>query len=112
MAQCFGREYDRVVIELAQIFGRSFLQRFRTTIRKSHAAGIRARGVGGQVASAVGRADLEPGEAVESSLEDQVRERDRRVERIADDVGEAAAASQPLHLIFEGTLDRFPGLKI
>src|SRR5712671_2232406 len=96
MAQRFGREDDRIVVELAQVLGRPFLQRLRTTVRKSHAAGIRSRGVGGQVAAAVGRADLEPGEAVERSFEDQVRERDRRLERIADDVGQAAAASQPL----------------
>src|SRR5882672_10163180 len=96
MAQRFGREDDRVVVELAQIFGRSFLQRLRTTIRESRAACVRARGVGGEVTAAVSRADLEAGKAVERSLEDQVRERNRRVERIADDVAEAPAASEPL----------------
>src|SRR6266581_388779 len=96
MAERFGREDDRVVIELAQVLGRSLLRRFRAAIRESHAACVRARGVGGQVASAVGRADLEAGEAVERSLEDQVRERDRGVERIADDVAQTAVASQPL----------------
>ena len=44
----------------------------------------------------MGRADPEPGKPVERSLEDQVRERNRRVERIADDVAQAPAASQPL----------------
>src|SRR2546426_31478 len=47
-------------------------------------------------ASGVSRADLEPREAVQRSLEDQVRERDRRVERIADDVAQSAVALQPL----------------
>src|SRR5882762_7940922 len=96
MAQRLGCEDDRVVIELAQIFGRSFLRRLRTTIRESHAACVRARGVGGEVTAAVSRADLEAGKAVERPFEDQVRERNRRVERIADDVAEAPVASEPL----------------
>jgi hypothetical protein len=42
--------------------------------------------VGRQVAAAVGGADLEPGEAIQRALKDQVRERDGGVERVADDV--------------------------
>ena len=40
-------------------------------------------------------ADLEAGEAVERALEDQVRQRDRRFERVADRVGQQAVAGEP-----------------
>src|SRR5882757_244713 len=40
--------------------------------------------------------DLEPGKAIERSLEDQVGERDRGLERIADRVAEPAIAREPL----------------
>src|SRR5439155_20102568 len=53
---------------------------------------VRARGVRRQVATAVRGADLEPREPVERALEDQVRERDRGVERIADHVRQPAVA--------------------
>jgi hypothetical protein len=39
--------------------------------------------------------DLEAGEAVERAFQYQVRQRDRRLDRVADDVVEAAAALQP-----------------
>ena len=42
------------------------------------------------------RADLQAGKAIERALEDQVRERDGGVERIADDVGEIAVALKPV----------------
>ena len=40
----------------------------------------------------MGGADLEPGKAVERAFEDQVRERDGGLERIADDIVEPAVA--------------------
>ena len=40
-------------------------------------------------------ADLQAGEAVERALEDQVRQRDRGLQRVADRVGQQAAAGQP-----------------
>src|SRR5690348_9332372 len=53
----------------------------------------------------MGAADLETGELVERSLEDQVRQRDRRFERVADDVGEPAAALEPTaRFEFRGSL--------
>src|SRR6516225_11142628 len=39
--------------------------------------------------------DLEPGEAVERALEDQMRQRDRGFERVADRVGQEPAALEP-----------------
>ena len=40
-------------------------------------------------------ADLEAREAVERALEDQVRQRDRGFERVADRVGQEAVAAEP-----------------
>ena len=40
-------------------------------------------------------ADLQAGEAVERALEDQVRQRDRGLQRVADGVGQQAAAAEP-----------------
>ena len=39
--------------------------------------------------------DLQPGKAVERALEDQVRQRDRGFQRVADRVGQQAAAGEP-----------------
>src|SRR5260221_5514905 len=39
--------------------------------------------------------DLEAGKAVERAFEDQVRQRDRGLERVSDGVGQQAAATQP-----------------
>ena len=41
------------------------------------------------------RADLQAGEAIQRALEDEVRQRDRRLERVADRVREQAVAIQP-----------------
>src|ERR1700716_3068322 len=41
------------------------------------------------------RADLQTGKTIERSLVDQMRERQRRVERIADGVGQFAIAAEP-----------------
>src|SRR5262249_52869573 len=57
---------------------------------------VRARRVGGQEAAAVSRADLQPREAVQRALEDQMRERYRRVERVANRVRQPAVALQSL----------------
>src|SRR5262249_4207939 len=55
-----------------------------------------AGGVGGKEATAVRRADLELRKAIERALEDQVRERDRRVERITNRVRQPAVAPEAL----------------
>src|ERR1700738_3975359 len=63
--------------------------------RRRRASGGKTIGsprVGGQEAPAVGRADLEAGEAVEGALEDEVRERDGGLERVADHVVEEPVA--------------------
>src|SRR5262245_35308562 len=74
MPHRFRCEYDGIVIELPQVFGRVFLERHRcTAVGKSRANSVRSRSVRAQMAAAMGRANLEPGKAVERSFEDQVR---------------------------------------
>src|SRR5262244_847598 len=97
VAQRLRREDQRVVVHRSEIFGRPLLQRdSRVHVGGDAQAVVRARGVRGEVAAAVGRADLQPREAIERALEDQVRERDGRVERIADRVREPAVALEAL----------------
>src|SRR5262249_17423317 len=99
VAQRLRREDQRVVVHRSEIFGRPLLQRDSRVHVGGERGGEgeavgRARGVRGEVAAAVGRADLQPREAIERALEDQVRERDGRVERIADRVREPAVAPE------------------
>src|SRR5207244_8447175 len=53
-----------------------------------------APGVGRQIAAAVRGAELESREAVERALVDEMRERERGLERVPDGVVEAAVALQ------------------
>ena len=89
------REDDGVVVELAQVLGGLLLERARAAVGEGGEDRVGPRAVGGQIAAAVGRADLEPGEAVQRALEDQVRERDGGLQGIADGVGEHAVALEP-----------------
>src|SRR5262245_229309 len=57
---------------------------------------IHARGVGGQKAAAMGAADLQVRELVERALEDEMHQRKRGLERIADDVAKRARALHAL----------------
>src|ERR1700682_5185620 len=57
---------------------------------------ITARGVGAEIAAAMRGNDLEAREAVERSLEDQMLQGNRGVERIADGVRQPAIALEAL----------------
>ena len=73
MPQRLGGEHERVVVQLTQVLRRLLLEPDTRVHLRVDAQGIvRARRVRRQVAAAVGRAELEPGEAIERSLEDQV----------------------------------------
>jgi len=66
MPQLLRGEDQRVVVHLAQILGRLFLQLHASVhVRRHPQAVVGARRVGGQTAAAVDRADLELGEAIE-----------------------------------------------
>src|SRR5262245_18708679 len=58
------------------------------------ARGFSPTEIRGQVAAGVRAADTKPGEFVERAVEDQSREEVGRLERVADDVAEVAAAAQ------------------
>src|SRR5207237_7562168 len=62
---------------------------------EGHAALIRAGGVGGQIPAGMSRADLEPGIVIERSFENQMRQSDRRFERVADNVVQPAVPFEP-----------------
>src|SRR4029077_6572274 len=87
VAQRFGREDQRVVIELAQVLRRFLLQLHRrAAVGEGDADLVRAIGVRGEIAAAVRRAELETREAVERALVDEMRERKRGLERVPDGV--------------------------
>src|ERR1700737_1134726 len=78
--------------------------RGRSAVREGRAYCIRAVGIGRQKAAAMRGADLQAREAVERALEDKVRQCDRGFERVADRVGqEAAAVEAPARLQFPGS---------
>src|SRR6266567_415369 len=99
VAHRFGREHDVVVVQLPEILRGLLLEwpvlGAGASIGEGQAALIGAPRVRGEVAAAVRSADLEPGEAIERSLEDQVRERDGRLERVADHVRQQTVALEP-----------------
>src|SRR5438132_2979399 len=99
VAHRFGREHDVVVVQLPEILRGLLLEwpvlGAGASIGEGQTALIGAPRVRGEVAAAVRGADLEPGEAIERSLEDQVRERDGRLERVADHVRQQAVALEP-----------------
>src|SRR5437763_10206629 len=71
VTQRLGREDDRVVVHLAHVLGRPLLQRPGLALREGRLHGVGPIHVRRKVATAVRRADLEPGELVERALEDQ-----------------------------------------
>ena len=97
MADRLGREDQRIEIDLLEILRRRLLEldvgiaAFGT----DQAGMVRTIGVGRQEAAAMGGDHFEPGKAIERALEDEMRERDRRLQRIADRVAEPAVAGEP-----------------
>src|SRR5579864_326670 len=85
-------------MELLQVLARSLRERdiLIAEALADIAGMIRPRGVSGKVAAAMRRDDLEAGKPVERALEDQMLERDRRLQRVADGVGKPAIALEAL----------------
>src|SRR5262245_34204444 len=92
MTQPLAGEDERVEVHLFQVLGRLLLQRFRAGGREGDATLIRSRGVGRQVSATMRGADLQVRKLVQRTFEDQMRQRDRRLERIADDVAQETVA--------------------
>src|SRR6185437_10169161 len=84
-------EDDGVEIELFEIARRLAFDD-AAAIRTRAMRVIHARGIGGQEAAAMGHADLEPRIGIEHAAEDEMADRDRRVQGIADDVDEVMVA--------------------
>src|SRR6516162_572689 len=100
MAHSFGPEHDRVEVELLEVLRGCLLD---GTVR---AAGAKV-GPGGtpevptpdvrrQKAAGMCSDDFEPRELVKSALEDEMRQGDRRLERIADDIAQISIALETL----------------
>src|SRR5262245_12269520 len=94
VAERFGREYQRIEIELFEIVARPLLQLdVRVAILWRNEAGMVAtRRVGAEIAAAMRGDDLQARETVERSFEDQMLQSYRRIERIADGVRQPAVA--------------------
>jgi len=60
--------------------------------RSSPAERIRPAAVGRQISARMGSADFQPGKSIQGSLENQVGEKDRRFQRIADGIAQTAFA--------------------
>src|SRR5260370_36144153 len=98
MADRLGGEDQGVKIDLLEIFRRLLCKlHVRVAALGTDQAGmIRTIGVGGQEAAAMGSNHSEPGKAIERAFENEMRERNRGLQRIADGVEEPAIAVKPL----------------
>src|SRR5207244_2272496 len=65
-------------------------------LRADQAGMVRTVGVRRQESAAMGRDHLQPGKAIEGAFKDQMRERNRRLQRVADRVDEPAIAREAL----------------
>src|ERR1700759_3733017 len=94
MPQSLRREHHSVEIKLVQIFRWLFLQRdiWIAILRRHEAGVVVARGVGAEIAAAMGSEDLETREAIKRPLEEQMLQGDVSVEWIADCVRQPAVA--------------------
>src|SRR5262245_54194579 len=96
MPQAFVVKDHRVDEELfPEVLARLLLEGFAVGTAAAAAAAQRVRPprVRGEISAGMRRADLESGESIEGALEDQVREKHCRFERVANRV-----AQQPLAL--------------
>src|SRR3954470_17909042 len=95
MPQALGGEDERVEIELLQIVAWRVLVGAGAVRGKGEAAVVETAGIRGQEPTAVRGADLQARKPIEGAFEDQVRDRDRRLERVADDIREEPVALDP-----------------
>src|SRR5262249_23558351 len=90
LGELVGREYDGVEIDFLEIAGRRVRQ-VAVRIRARAPGVIDAAAVSGEIAAAVRGKNLQLGMPFEHAVEDQVVQRDGRVERVADHVVEVEA---------------------
>ena len=81
------REHHRVEIDLLQVFGRRLGQLVGDVGARAPSV-IDAARIAAEIAAAVHGEDLQVRVALQHAVEDQVVQRDRGIERVADHVGE------------------------
>src|SRR5687767_994153 len=95
MPQAFVRKHHRIDQDLlAEVFARE-LGAGAVAAAKRSAGRVRPPQVRWQIASGVGRADTHTREAVQRSLDDQMGQRDGRLQRVADGVAQASSRAVP-----------------
>src|SRR5215475_1252397 len=106
MAHAFRPEHARVVVELLEVLGWCLLdgavRAAGAKVGPGGAPEIPTPDVGRQEATGVCSDDFEARELVESALEDEMRQGDSRLERIADDVAQISIALEPMAKLHGG----------
>src|SRR5207253_5984736 len=90
-----AREHERIEIQLLQVLRRALVECLRALLGKRETAVIGSVGVRWKVAASVSRTDLESWKSIQGSLEDQMRKRNRRGQRISNHVSQDTVALQP-----------------
>src|ERR1700739_546254 len=98
MTDRLGREDQGIEIDLLEVFRRLLLERDSgvATLGTDQAGMIRTIGVGREVPAAMRGDHFQSRKTIERALENKMRERDRRLQRIADGIGEPAITGQSL----------------
>src|SRR5260370_37902112 len=98
MADRLGRENQGIEIYLLEIVRRMFreLHVRVAAVGATHASMVATISIGAQETATVSGNHFQPGKAIKRALEDKVRERDGRLQRIADRVAEPAVAGESL----------------
>src|ERR1700747_631697 len=98
MADRLGREDQRIEIDLLEIFRRLLLELdvWIAALGADQTGVVRPVGIGRQEAAAVRTNHFQAGKAIERSLENQVRQRNRRAEGIAARVAAPDGAGKAL----------------
>src|SRR5262249_37872458 len=106
MAHGFGPKHYRVVVELLEVLRWSLLDgAVRAAGAKVGPGGtpeVPTPDVRGQETTGMCSDDFEPRELVEGALEDQMRQRDSRLKRIADDIAQISVPFEPLAKLHGG----------
>src|SRR5262249_3233763 len=97
-------EYDRVEIDFLQI-GARWVRQVTVRIRARPPGMVDPPRIGAQKSAAVNGQDLQAGVALKYAVENQIMQRDRGIERIADHIVEVEAR-EPVGLGESGRMDQ------
>src|SRR5262245_48273284 len=96
MPQPFSSEHHRVEVQLLQVLARFLLILVRALGRKRDAALVEATDVRRQKPARVSATELQSRESIERAFKNQMRQRDRRFERISNHVGQKSIALESI----------------